>query len=214
MLRHEAVREAAVLARGDEAGQPRLVGYVVAYSKAQAPTIESLRAHLGRTLPDYMVPSAYVLLDTLPLTPNGKLDREALPEAEGMRRQLSAPYVGPRNPLEATLAGVLRDVLQIERVGIHDNFFDLGGNSLLLAVARFRINAVVNKEVPLIDLLRYPTIAKLAEHLGRDPLDKETSAVDDPATVEASEARTRILRLYDRSRQANQSADYYQETVK
>ncbi|MBK9394959.1 MAG: AMP-binding protein [Uliginosibacterium sp.] len=129
-LRQQAlVREAVVVVREDEPGDKRLVAYIVA-DGAAADVVESLRAQLRAILPDYMVPSAFVTLEQLPLTPNGKVDRKALPAPGQGRTHLSADYVAPRTPLEAALLTVWTSALKIERIGIHDNFFELGDSSL------------------------------------------------------------------------------------
>src|SRR6266851_2096751 len=128
LVAHPAIERAAVVALDGGEGTKRLVGYVVCRD-GEAPSVSELRAHLGQRLPDYMVPSAFVVLDALPLTPNGKLDRAALPAPEG-RPDLEVSYVAPRTPTEELLAGVWAKVLRIERVGVLDNFFELGGDSL------------------------------------------------------------------------------------
>jgi amino acid adenylation domain-containing protein len=124
---HPAIREAAVLVREDEPGNKRLVGY---YTSDGEIGPEALRAHLAETLPDYMIPAAYVALEVLPLTPNGKLDRKALPRPSDDAYGRSA-YEEPVGPVETTLARIWSEVLGIEKVGRNDNFFDLGGHSLL-----------------------------------------------------------------------------------
>jgi amino acid adenylation domain-containing protein/non-ribosomal peptide synthase protein (TIGR01720 family) len=132
---HPGVAEAVVSARevpGTESGERRLVAWVVPREgAAAAPGVESLRAHLGRSLPEHMVPAAFVVLEALPLTANGKVDRRALPEPEGERPELASAYAPPRTPAEAALAEVWAEVLGVERVGVHDNFFTLGGDSIL-----------------------------------------------------------------------------------
>ncbi|HEV2733195.1 MAG TPA: amino acid adenylation domain-containing protein, partial [Longimicrobiaceae bacterium] len=156
---HPQVRESAVVAREDATGDRRLVAYVVAEQGAAAEAAE-LRAHLARGLPEYMVPSAFVALESLPLTPNGKLDRRALPApdfavAEGR-------YVAPRTPTEEVLAETWAETLRLERVGVTESFFELGGHSLLATRVISRVRQVFGVEVPLRALFEAPTVAELA----------------------------------------------------
>jgi amino acid adenylation domain-containing protein len=160
------VREAATLARCDGpglTGDQRLVAYVVV---ADGAALAALRARLRETLPDYMVPAAFVPLAALPLLPNGKLDRKALPppEAAGPRAE-STPAILPRTAAERAVAGVWREVLGVPEVGIGDNFFDLGGHSLLLVRVQRRLREALGRDLPLVDLFRYPTVGALAGHL-------------------------------------------------
>jgi amino acid adenylation domain-containing protein/non-ribosomal peptide synthase protein (TIGR01720 family) len=128
LLRHEGVREAVVLAREDAPGEKRLVAYVV--PRAEPPSTSDLREHLRRSLPEHMVPAAFVALEALPLTSNGKVDRKALPAPESARPDLGVAFAEPRTPVEEALARAWREALRVERVGVHDNFFALGGDSL------------------------------------------------------------------------------------
>jgi acyl-coenzyme A synthetase/AMP-(fatty) acid ligase len=127
---HPAIREAVVVAREDKPGDRRLVAYLRPHQQA-CPTSAELRSFLTQKLPDYMVPSAFVFLDALPLTANGKIDRRALPAPDQRRRELEETYVAPRSPLEELLAKVWQEVLGVERVSVYDNFFNIGGHSLL-----------------------------------------------------------------------------------
>ena len=115
-----------------------------------------------------MIPSAFVLLDTLPLTPNGKIDRNALPVPEGLRPKLAAAFVPPQNETEKVISAIWQEALQIEKVGIHDNFFDLGGHSLLMVRVNRRLQEALGKEISMIELFRFPTISALAEFLTQD----------------------------------------------
>ncbi|HEY0602195.1 MAG TPA: amino acid adenylation domain-containing protein [Herpetosiphonaceae bacterium] len=128
----------------------------------------SLRSYLGSRLPAHMIPAAFLVLDTLPLTPSGKIDRRALPDPEP-RSTPEATYVMPSTPLEQTIAEVWRHVLQLDRVGAGDNFFDLGGHSLRLIQVQSQLQNRLQREIPLLDLFRYPTIRALADHLGAAP---------------------------------------------
>ncbi|HEX2191398.1 MAG TPA: amino acid adenylation domain-containing protein, partial [Longimicrobiaceae bacterium] len=152
---HPTVREAVVAVREDGPGGKRLVGYAVPAADT-AP--EALLEHLRARLPEYMVPSALVLLDALPLTPTGKVDRRALPAPEPGE----AEYAAPRTPAEEILAGIWADVLGRERVGIHDDFFALGGHSLLATQVVSRAQAALGAELPLRALFESPTVAGLA----------------------------------------------------
>jgi amino acid adenylation domain-containing protein len=163
LLGQPGVREGLVLCREDSPGEKRLVGYVVAESGAELRP-EGLRSGLKERLPDYMLPSALVLLEGLPLTPNGKVDRGALPAPEG-ERQTGEAYVAPRSATETALADIWREVLGIERIGVNDNFFDLGGHSLLATQIINRGRAEFSVELKLADLFICPTVKEFAEHI-------------------------------------------------
>jgi amino acid adenylation domain-containing protein len=164
LLQRPDILEAAVLLREDEPRNPRIVAYIRA-TEGEAMSIGKLREQLKRLLPDYMVPSAFVRLETMPLTTSGKVDRAALPEPDRQRPQQSAEFAAPRNNLERALAEIQRNVLNLNQVGVHDNFFDLGGNSLLVVEAYRRMESQVNGKCQVLDLFKYPTIRSLAEFL-------------------------------------------------
>ncbi|HEV7508315.1 MAG TPA: non-ribosomal peptide synthase/polyketide synthase [Thermoanaerobaculia bacterium] len=149
------VSEAAVLAREDVAGDRRLVAYV-----AGAISVEVLRRSLRERLPEYMVPTVFVVLETLPLTPSGKVDRRALPEPE--RRGSDESYLAPRTPVEEVLCAIWEEVLGAERVGVEDSFFELGGHSLLATQVISRLRTALSVELPLRSLFEKPTVAGLA----------------------------------------------------
>ncbi|HEX8696900.1 MAG TPA: amino acid adenylation domain-containing protein, partial [Longimicrobium sp.] len=149
------VTDCAVVAREDETGDRRLVAYIVGEAEAEA-----LRAHVRRSLPEYMVPSAFVPLEALPLTPNGKLDRKALPAPD--LASAEETYVAPRTPVEEVLAGIWAEVLGRERVGVEEGFFELGGHSLLATRVVSRMRELLGVELPLRVLFERPTVAQLA----------------------------------------------------
>ncbi|HEX6292634.1 MAG TPA: phosphopantetheine-binding protein, partial [Herpetosiphonaceae bacterium] len=126
-----------------------------------------LRPHVGARLPDYMVPSAFVLLDALPLLPNGKLDRSALPEPDTSRAAADQPYAAPRNPVERALAEIWSEVLGMQQIGIHDNFFALGGHSLMMTQVVARIRDRFKVDLPMPGFFQGPTIAELAVSIGQ-----------------------------------------------
>ncbi|HEU0083076.1 MAG TPA: amino acid adenylation domain-containing protein, partial [Bradyrhizobium sp.] len=150
-----------MIARQEQSGDKRLVGYVVP-AASHAPDLAMLRQHLARTLPDYMIPAAFVVLDALPLTPSGKLDRNALPAPD---QQPATAYTPPRTATEKLLAGLWAETFGLARVGIHDNFFELGGHSLLVTHLISKIRAAFDVELPLGTLFEVSTIAGLAERL-------------------------------------------------
>ncbi|MCZ0904296.1 AMP-binding protein, partial [Microcoleus sp. HI-ES] len=130
LAKHRAVKQAVVLAREDEPGDKRLVAYIVANPEEQL-AIAELRRYLQGQLPDYMVPAVFVNVEAMPKTPSGKIDRRALPAPDSQRQELSQSYAAPQSELELLLAGVWSKLLKLDRVGIHDNFFEIGGNSLM-----------------------------------------------------------------------------------
>ena len=166
LTQHPQVRQAVVVAREDSAGDKLLVAYVVPPAAGTPPTANVLRDFLQQRLPGYMVPSAFVALESLPLNANGKVDRKALPAPEGALA-VSGAYMAPRNDTEQRLASLWGEVLRVERVGVHDNFFTLGGHSLLATQVISRLSAAFNVELPLQDFFEAPTVAELALNILR-----------------------------------------------
>ncbi len=167
LAQHPAVREAVVLARQDPPGDKRLVAYVVpAPGTATAPslTVEELRAHLRQRLPEYMVPSAFCVLESLPLTPNGKVDRKALPAPDAASAGLDR-YEAPRDELEARLVALWEEMLGVQPVGVRSDFFELGGHSLLAAGMMARIRERFGRALPVATLFQGATVELLARRL-------------------------------------------------
>jgi amino acid adenylation domain-containing protein len=202
---HPAVRQAVVAARADRGGGRRLVAWLVPAAAPAGPAAlghgeasaaaappdrsaavlapEELRRFLAERLPEAFIPSRFVLLPSLPLTANGKIDRAALPELDASRPELRSAYRAPRSELERRIAAVWREVLGVEKAGVHDNFFDLGGHSLLLAQVHGRLGAALGRELALLDLYRHPTIGALALHLSRAPAAGEGEDAENPAAA-------------------------------
>lgn len=172
--RHPAVRECIVAVQEDPPGDKRLIAYVVA-APGMKPSTTVLRRFVREKLPQAMVPSAFVFLDKMPLTPNGKVNRKALPAPEKSRPEMETAYLAPRNDLERAIAGIWQELLHVETVGLHDNFFDLGGNSLLVVQAQARLREILGFDLRVAELFQYPTVSSLASHLGErgeNPLEK------------------------------------------
>ncbi len=174
---HPGVRSAAVLARPGPSGDRQLVAYICPHPEARLQG-EDLQEYLAAGLPAYMLPSTTLFLDAFPLTENGKLDRDALPAPDFGGGPTVEPS-GPENALERTLVGIWQQVLGLEKVGVDDNFFDLGGNSLLILRAHAQIEQALGAELSVIELFTHPTIRALARALGggRDDLDRELDEV-------------------------------------
>ncbi|MBY8883145.1 non-ribosomal peptide synthetase, partial [Actinacidiphila acidipaludis] len=187
LAEREDVAQATVVAREDTPGDQRLVAYLVPAPGTAAPDAETLRAHLRQSLPDYMVPAAFVTLDELPLTANGKLDRRALPAPEisggpGAR--------APRTPQEEILCGLFAEILGATRVGADDNFFDLGGHSLLATRLVSRVRSALGVELPIRALFEHPTPARLAGTLtGADRARDSVRPMVRPEVVPLSHAQ-------------------------
>ena len=165
MVQHQAVKECVVVVRTDANDNARLVAYLVPEPNAQPCDAKMLRRYLADRLPAHMVPSVFVSLEQLPLTPGGKVDRRALPAPDTTGTGTGPGYIAPRTPVEEALAGIWRDVLEVERVGVHDNFLDLGGHSLLAMRCVSAMRQLFRMEIPLRVLFESETLEELARKL-------------------------------------------------
>jgi len=192
----ETVKEVVVAAWDVRSDEKRLVAYVVP-ARQPRPAAGELRGVLLKKLPEYMVPSNFVFLDALPLTPNGKVDRRALPEPGKVRPDLDTEYVAPRTPIEAELTKIWAEVLYLNRVGVHDNFFDLGGHSLTATRVVSRVLTRFQLEIPLQSLFVAPTVAEMAavieahqrKNIGEADLERMLTEVE---SLSEDEARRQI----------------------
>jgi amino acid adenylation domain-containing protein len=164
LIEHPLVHSVAVIAREDIPGNKHLVAYVV-LNQEQVLTHSTLRHFLKEKLPEYMVPNAFVMLESLPLSPNGKVDHRALPAPDASHRNLQTGVVAPRNPTEEILASIWSEVLGLQHLSVHDNFFELGGHSLLATQVISRLRQAFSVELLLHSLFKFPTVAELAEYL-------------------------------------------------
>lgn len=170
LMQYPAVKEAVVTTsrKAEEFSEARLIAYVVLHNDQLRSTKDvapALREFLHQRLPEFMVPADFVWLERLPLTANGKVDRQALPDWAARNTRTQAPYVAPRNEIERKIAAVWESLLNVEHIGIDDNFFDLGGHSLLLTYAYNQLRDSLDQKFSIIDLFRFPTVSSLAQHL-------------------------------------------------
>jgi amino acid adenylation domain-containing protein len=166
LLEHPAVKDVAAVGRKVPSENTQLLAYVVPVG-GHVPTVTELRSFLQAKLPDYMISSAFVTLEALPLTPNGKTDYQALPAPKPLRPALEAAYVAPKTGIECRIATVWQEVLGLEQVGVRDNFFDLGGDSLLLTQVHRRLQDIMQQDIPIVDLFDHPTINALVEYVSQ-----------------------------------------------
>ena len=187
LIEHSAIREAVVMVRDE-----RLVAWYTVRAGIDAPSLETLRAHVLERLPEYMVPGAFVRLDALPLTPNDKIDRKALPEP-GADAVINRPYVAPQGEVETTLAQIWGEVLGVEQVGRHDNFFELGGHSLL-AVKLVNLLQRAGLQLSLAELFQHPSIESAAVLLNQG---EALSQPDGLVVVRAGEHGTPLFLMHE-----------------
>ncbi len=162
LLQHEAIQGAVVIDRADDNGLKSLHAYFVASRKL---TAAELREYMEQCLPDYMIPASFSQLERIPQTPSGKIDRKALPKADRHSPDSGVEYVAPQTVIEKQLATVWQELLKTDRVGTRDNFFNLGGNSLLVVLMHNRLNGLYSGKVDVTDIFAYPTIARLAQFI-------------------------------------------------
>jgi acyl carrier protein len=174
LSRQQAVQECAVALREEAAGEKRLIGYVVTEDTTD---LDHLREQLRGQLPDYMVPSVLVKIADLPRLPNGKVNRRALAALEVTRTESQRLFVAPRTPLEEELAAIWQQLLKVEQVGVYDNFFNLGGHSLLLTQLVSRIRSAFRIDLQLRELFSAPTLEENVKLIALKQIEQEDAAV-------------------------------------
>ncbi len=193
LSQHPDVREVVVVAREDTPGDKRLVAYFVS-SKSSNVNIDDLRTFLKGKLADYMVPSAFLQMEAFPLTSSGKADRKALPAPAGMR-QIETAFVAPQSEAENAIAEIWKEYLKLDAVGVHDNFFDLGGHSLLLVRIMNRLQQVFGRTMTVVDMFQHPTIQGLAEFVTADSQEAPEAGIIRDRAAKQKEALKRQKRL-------------------
>ena len=191
LAQYPGVSEAAVMVREDRPGDKRLVAYIVPAS-GQTVDVNTVRHYLQQTLPDFMVPTAMVLLAAFPQTANGKLDRKALPAPDAQTEKRK--HEPPHTKLEQTIAQAWKEVLEIENVSVHDNFFDIGGHSILAKLLQAKLYTALGEEIELVYLFQFPTIASLARFLEGQHLSAEESRGETQRAAQQKQAVEKLRR--------------------
>ena len=161
---HPEIRQAAVAVKSDVFNNKRLVGYIIS-NNGKAPKVEPLKRFLKDRLPEYMIPAVFVTLKSLPLTHNGKVDRNALPEPDRIRPELEQVYMPPKTSFEKEITTTWCKILGVDKIGVHDNFFDLGGSSILAAKLSLILEEMLHMKIPVTHIYQFPTISYLSEAL-------------------------------------------------
>ncbi len=198
---HPNVRENVVVVHQEEADNTVLIAYVVAKTEP-SPSISELRSFLKEKLPDHMVPSGFVMLGNLPLAPSGKIDRKALPKPDNLRPELETVYVSPRNDIELVIADIWQKTLKVEKVGIEDNFFDLGGHSLNVLQVYSKLREFLKADLVITDLFKYPTISSISRYLNQEEDDVFANQSNE-LNEELEVGKSRLKQRFSRNQQQN-----------
>jgi amino acid adenylation domain-containing protein len=199
---HPLVRDNIVLVQQEEAGNAQLIAYVVAKTEV-VPSINELRSFLKEKLPDHMIPSIFVMLENLPLAPSGKVDRKALPQPDNLRPELETAYVSPRNDIERAVAEIWQKILKVEKVGIQDNFFDLGGHSLNMLQVYSKLRELFKADLAITDLFKYPTINSISRYLSQEEDENNFNQQSHELNEELEVGKTRLRQRFLRNQQQN-----------
>jgi acyl carrier protein len=166
MMMLKDMEEVVIVAREDGKGDNYLCAYMkMSPGKEKEITTTELREALLKKMPEYMIPSYFIPLEEFPVTSTGKVDRRKLPLPEGLRPLLGAAYAAPNTEIARTIAAIWQEILKVDKVGIHDNFFDLGGSSLDIVRLNGRLKELLKKDIPIVSLFEYPTIDTFTQHL-------------------------------------------------
>jgi hypothetical protein len=204
LTQHLAVQAAVVSMMSQQQGKESLLAYIVADKTTVS--LEELRNFLRNKLPEHMIPSAFIFLESLPLSANGKVDRRALPNPKALLQQLKVDYVAPQNDVEQSIAAVWQQVLDLEQVGINDNFFEIGGNSLLIAKTYNMLKNILPDElegISLINLFKYPTVASLSRYILQARQEKPLEVRNSNLVEQLNAGKTRLKQRFKKSKTAN-----------
>ncbi|MDZ8261476.1 amino acid adenylation domain-containing protein [Nostoc sp. ChiQUE01b] len=199
---HPNVRENVVVVDQEEPDNLQLIAYVVVKTEP-VPSISELRSFLRKKLPDHMLPSAFVMLESLPLAPSGKVDRKALPKPDNLRPELETTYVKPRNEVEHLIVDTWQKILKVEKVGIQDNFFDLGGHSLNVLQVHSKLRELLKVDLAITDLFKYPTISSLSNYFSqKDDSDEVFASETNQISQKLGAGKARLKQSFVRKKQS------------
>ncbi len=202
---HASVRQAVIMAREDAPGNKQLVAYIVPQA-GQSLSISELRRYLKVKLPEYMMPSAFVELERFPLSPNGKIDRKVLPAPTNVHPYRESDYVAPQTDMEQIISDIWQGVLHVEKIGVKDNFFDLGGHSLRLAQVQNRLREQLQRNVSILDLFKFPTVQSLADYLTQGGEKEQSSERRDDRYEKLKEGKSRLKQRFKQKEQVTQKS--------
>jgi acyl carrier protein len=197
LLTYPAIAECTAAIKDITVKDKHICAYYVSVA-GEALTVSELRQYLTGHLPGYMIPSYFINMKELPLTANGKVDRKALPHPEGFRPQLKQTFVAPGTDLEKLIADAWAEVLPVDIAGIHDNFFDLGGNSMELIMLGRQLKEKINREIPVVTMFTYPTIHSLAVFLSEEGVQGNLSKKKDHQAQKLNKAKDRLKQTVTR----------------
>lgn len=194
LSQHSNIRENVVVLDRQETNEAQLIAYVVA-KQEPVPSVGELRNFLKEKLPEQMIPSAFVMLESMPIAPSGKIDRQALPKPDNLRPELDTAYVSPRNEIERQVADIWQKILKVEKVGIQDNFFELGGHSLNVLQVYSRLRSLF-PELVMTDIFKYPTVSSISRYLNQeeDSFAKQSEELNKELELGKSRLKQRLLR--------------------
>jgi acyl carrier protein len=192
LLKHDGIREAVAVVKTDQEGEKYLCAYLTLKARDGSPFLNvdmgKLREFLSRYLPGYMVPLNFILVERIPLTPSGKIHRKSLSQLEDMCLTTTASYAPPETETEKLIADIWRDILKVNQPGIHDNFFDLGGNSFNIVKINSKINSLFSLDIPMVKMFAYSTIHALAKFIDQEV----DAAVEDNGEISIPEKKGRF----------------------
>jgi len=203
LIKHPDIHEACVMVRENEAGNKNIIAYIIPNNKTAIATTNELRDYLQMNLPDYMLPTSFVVLDSFPLTPNGKINKNVLPLASAITTKLSTTYVAANSNTEKLIIDIWKKNLGVEKIGIHDNFFEVGGNSLLLIQVLSQLKQQFQRNFSSVDMFKYPSVFLFSQSLSQEEPETIKDSVRVEERIHSRQLRDKRLQLKQQHRKPN-----------